>query len=223
MTPDFLVIGAGIIGLSVARELRRRHADARVTVLEKEARVGVHASGRNSGVLHAGFYYGPDSLKARFTRTGNKRLTEYCLERKLPIRRCGKLVVARNAGELPRLDELHRRGLANGASVQKISAAEAREIEPRAKVFEQAIWSPTTSTVDPLAVMESLVRDARAEGVVVRFGERYRRGMQAGFVINAAGLGAVTIAHHFGFAGGYRMILETESSPRSANTTDIFV
>lgn len=206
MSPDFLIIGGGVIGLSVAREIRRRLGDARVVVLEKEARVGVHASGRNSGVLHAGFYYSPDSLKARFTRTGNERLTAYCLERKLPIRRCGKLVVPRDESELPRLDELHRRGVANGVAVQMITAAEARDVEPRARVHERAIWSPTTSTVDPMAVMESLLRDARAEGVVVRFDARYRRGMQAGFVINAAGLGAVAIARMFGFAQRYRMI-----------------
>ncbi|MGZ5473102.1 MAG: NAD(P)/FAD-dependent oxidoreductase [Thermoanaerobaculia bacterium] len=204
--PDFVVIGGGIVGLSVARELRRRDPGARIVVLEKEPRVGVHASGRNSGVLHAGFYYSPDSLKARFTRVGNERLTEYCVERGLPIRRCGKLVIARDESELPRLDELARRGVANGVTLSMISATEAREIEPRARVFERAIWSPTTATVDPMAVMESLLRDARGERIDVRLGERYRRDTRAGFVINAAGLEAASIARGFGFARSYRIL-----------------
>ena len=113
-TCDFLVIGGGVIGLSIARELRKRQADARVLLIEKESACGAHASGRNSGVLHAGFYYSPDSLKAKFTRLGNERLTAYCEEKHIPLNKCGKLVVAKNAADLPSLDELFRRGQANG-------------------------------------------------------------------------------------------------------------
>jgi (S)-2-hydroxyglutarate dehydrogenase len=204
---DYLVVGGGVIGLSVARELKRRHRGARVVVVDKEPRLAAHASGRNSGVLHAGFYYTPDSLKARFTRVGNERLTEYCLERKLPIRRCGKLVVARNEAELPQLDELHRRGIANGVALRIVSAAEAREIEPRAKVFERAIWSPSTSTVDPRAVMESLQRDAIAEGIEILLDTTYRRrDFSAGFVVNAAGLYADVVAREHGFSQHHRIL-----------------
>jgi len=204
---DFLIAGGGIIGLSVARELKRRHRGARVLVLDKEPRLAMHASGRNSGVLHAGFYYSPDSLKARFTRLGNARLTEYCLERGLPIRQCGKLVVARSEGELPQLDELHRRGVANGVALQMITAEEARAIEPRARVFERAIWSPSTSTVDPHAVMASLQRDALAEGIEIRLDTLYRRNdFDAGFVVNAAGLYADVVAREFGFSQSYRIL-----------------
>jgi L-2-hydroxyglutarate oxidase len=204
--PDYLVAGAGVIGLSVARELKRREPHAHVVVLEKEPQVGLHASGRNSGVLHAGFYYSPDSLKARFTRTGNERMTRYCADRNLPILRCGKLVVPRNASELPRLDELHRRGTANGVQLEMLSAAEARRIEPRAKVYERALWSPTTSTVDPHAVMRSLLRDACDEGIEVRLDTPWRPSMSAGYLVNAAGLGAVSIANTLGFGRRYRMI-----------------
>jgi len=204
---DFLVIGGGVIGLSVARELRHRHRGARVTIIDKEPRLAAHASGRNSGVLHAGFYYTPDSLKARFTRIGNARLTAYCIERKLPIRRCGKLVVARNEAELPQLDELHRRGVANGVELRIVSKDEAREIEPRAKVFERAIWSPSTSTVDPLAVMASLQRDALAEGIEIHLGTTYRRrDFSAGFIVNAAGLYADVVAREHGFSRNHRIV-----------------
>src|SRR5439155_16668896 len=113
-TADFLIVGGGVIGISIARELKRRFPDTRVALVEKEAECGLHASGRNSGVIHAGFYYTADSLKAKFTRDGNRTLTEYCEAKKIPVNKCGKLVVARNASELPQLDELLRRGKANG-------------------------------------------------------------------------------------------------------------
>src|SRR5438094_9936175 len=127
-TADFLVVGGGVVGLSIAREWKRRHSDARVAVLEKEAECGLHASGRNSGVSHAGFYYSADSLKAKLTRDGNRLLTEYCQSRKIPVNKCGKLVIARDETELPQLDELLRRGKANGVILQSITEAEARAI-----------------------------------------------------------------------------------------------
>ena len=109
---DFLLIGGGIIGISIARELKKRYPTSSVCILEKESKCGLHASGRNSGVLHAGFYYTADSLKARFTRDGNKKLTEYCDAKNIKINKCGKLVVAQNQSELKWLDELMVLGVA---------------------------------------------------------------------------------------------------------------
>src|SRR3989344_2860784 len=148
-TCDFLVIGGGVMGLCLAMEASRRHPRSRITVIEKEPKCGSHASGRNSGVLHAGFYYTADSLKARFTRDGNRAMTAYCEERGLHINRCGKLVVARDAADLPGLDELLRRGQANGVELHPVSRREAEEIEPRARTHERALFSPATSSVDP--------------------------------------------------------------------------
>src|SRR6266853_2870277 len=119
---DFLVIGGGVIGLSIARELKRRHKQTQIALLEKEAQCGLHASGRNSGVIHAGFYYTADSLKAKFTRDGNRMLLQYCEENKIPVNKCGKLVVAKDESELPQLDELLRRGKANGVVLESITA-----------------------------------------------------------------------------------------------------
>src|SRR2546430_2998270 len=130
-TTDFLVIGGGIVGLSIARDLKRRFPKASVALVEKEPECGLHASGRNSGVIHAGFYYTADSLKARFTRDDNRLLTEYCAGKNIRVNKCGKLVVARNSTELPQLDELLRRGKANGVELQSLTAAEAKAIEPR--------------------------------------------------------------------------------------------
>lgn len=216
-TTDVLVIGGGVIGLAVAREAKRRHPDLRVTLLEKEPRCGLHASGRNSGVLHAGFYYSADSLKARFTREGNRLLTEFCLERGLAIRRCGKLVVARHAGEIPTLEELYRRGQVNGVELKEIAPEEAREIEPSVKTVGKALWSPTTASVDPAQVMAALAREAEEAGVEIRtgvafhgrHGERLRTSageLEAGYVINAAGLYADQVARAFGFGLEYAIL-----------------
>ena len=117
ITTDILIVGGGIVGVSIAKELASRYPDLNITLLEKEAAVARHASGRNSGVLHAGFYYSPDSLKAKFTVEGNKLLTDYCLRHNLTINRCGKIVVAKDAEELEGIFELKRRGDKNGVSL----------------------------------------------------------------------------------------------------------
>src|SRR5262249_59667600 len=133
---DFLVVGGGVVGLSIAREVKRRFNTCSVAWVEKEAECGLHASGRNSGVIHAGFYYSADSLKAKFTRDGNRMLLQYCEEKKIPVNKCGKLVVAKDESELPQLDELLRRGKANGAVLESITSNEPLKIEPRVKTFQ---------------------------------------------------------------------------------------
>ncbi len=217
-TADFLVIGGGIVGLTIAIELRRRFPDCSVVLLEKEPRCGMHASGRNSGVLHAGFYYTADSLKARFTREGCRLLTEYCESRSLAIDRCGKLVVAQQDSELAQLEELLRRGLMNGVELQQVTESEAREIEPRARTVKRALFSPSTATVDSREVIRSLAEDARRGGVSVATGERFlqsdgaggvvtdRRTLHVGYLVNAAGLHADRIAHQHDLARDYRIL-----------------
>ena len=216
-TCDVLVIGGGVIGLSIARELRRRRSNARILLIEKESACGAHASGRNSGVLHAGFYYSPDSLKAKFTKLGNEQLTAYCEQKRIPINRCGKLVVAKDAGDLPSLDELLRRGNANGIELHALTETEAKAIEPRVKTYQRALFSPRTSTVNPLHVVEAMQQDAQREGIQIRFGTAYvarkdghvRTGsgpIEAGYVVNAAGLYADKIAMDYGFSEKYRIL-----------------
>lgn len=216
-TCDFLVIGGGVIGISIARELRKRRTDARVLLIEKEPSCGAHASGRNSGVLHAGFYYSPDSLKAKFTRLGNERLTAYCEEKRIPLNKCGKLVVAKDAADLPSLDELFRRGQINGIELQALTEAEAKSIEPRVKTYQRALFSPRTSTVNPLLVVNAMKEDALHEGVEIRCSTAYRGRdngrvltnqdhIEAGYVVNAAGLYADKIAMDYGFSEKYRIL-----------------
>ena len=189
-TCDFLVIGGGVIGLSIARELRRRQQAARVVVIEKEPSCGAHSSGRNSGVLHAGFYYSPDTLKAKFTRLGNERLTAYCEQKGIALNRCGKLVVAKGPEDLPSLDELLRRGRANGIDLDELSEADAKRIEPRVKTHERALFSPRTSTVNPLHVVEAMQADAQSEGVEIRLGVAYMDRQTAGVRTTAGTIGA---------------------------------
>src|SRR2546423_5896639 len=113
-TCDVAVVGGGILGLAVAREVIRSHRHLRVTVLEKESQVGLHQTGHNSGVIHAGIYYKPGSFKARVCASGARELYAYCVEHGIPVDRCGKVVVATSEHEIALLDELERRGVANG-------------------------------------------------------------------------------------------------------------
>lgn len=215
---DFLIIGSGIIGLAVARALKERFPRAKVFVMDKERSYGMHASGRNSGVLHAGFYYYPDSLKARFTRQGNQELKAYCEERGLKINKCGKVVVTRSESELSTLYELKRRGDINGVELYVIDEKELKKIEPRAKTYKEALWSPNTAVVDPLEVLESLVKDLTAIGVEFYYNTPYRTKLsksrvlagkyeiEYGALVNCAGLYADKIARDFGFAQNYILV-----------------
>ncbi len=216
-TCDFFVIGAGVVGINVARELAERFPGASIVLIEKETDAALHASGRNSGVLHAGFYYTEDSLKARFSRDGNSALTEYCDRNGLPIRKCGKLVVAQTPNEVPSLEILMKRAANNGVKLEKITEDEARKIEPKVRTTGYALFSPTTSSVDPATVVEHMKRDALAAGVDCRFGVKYlgrsadgietaEGRFSAGYTVNAAGLYADKIAQDFGFSGDYYLL-----------------
>ncbi len=218
VTCDFLIIGGGIIGISLARELKRRYPDSKLILIEKENDFGLHASGRNSGVLHAGFYYTANSLKAGFTQTGNQQLTKYCESKNIPINKCGKLVVAKNESDLLLLDELMSRAKANSVPLNSISEKEAKTIEPRVKTFERALFSPTTSSVNPKKVVQAMCADAVKEGLILKSQVRYlkKTGQESvmtsqgniafGYMVNAAGLYADQIAQDFGFSKDYRIL-----------------
>jgi (S)-2-hydroxyglutarate dehydrogenase len=214
---DFMVIGAGVIGVSIARELRRRHRTT-VVVIEKEPSAGQHASGRNSGVLHAGVYYKAGSLKARLCIEGNRRMREYCRMKGIPLNDNGKVIVARTVTELSGLRELHARSMANRVRVDLIDTQTLKDIEPCAKTMEHALYVRDTAVVNPQRVMEALVADAVQEGVEFRFDCAWRapegqgvantsQGRMAyGHVVNCAGLYADKIAHQFDVGRQYRIL-----------------
>jgi L-2-hydroxyglutarate oxidase len=161
---DVAVVGGGIVGLACADELRRRHPGLRITVLEKESRLAAHQSGHNSGVIHAGVYYAPGSLKARLCTTGAELLYRYCDEHDIPVRRSGKLIVASSPAELPRLEALEQRARANGVrGIRRIAGDRIPEIEPHV-VGVAALHSPDTGIVDYRMVCEQLAADLRAAG-----------------------------------------------------------
>lgn len=164
------VVGAGIIGLAVARRLGELRPDATVTVLEKERAIATHQTGRNSGVVHAGIYYAPGSLKAQLCRRGVELLRAYCEERGIPIVDCGKLVVALDASELDRLRELERRAATNGVpGMRWLEGDELREIEPHAAGIA-GLHSPTTGITDYRAVAAAFAEDVGSTGGSVVLG-----------------------------------------------------
>lgn len=164
------VIGAGIVGLAVARRLAEVEDGIELTVLDKEQRVGAHQTGRNSGVAHAGVYYAPDSLKARLCRRGIELLKLYCKQREIRYDECGKLIVARNTDELARLDEIERRATANGVpGLERLGPAKMVEIEPYVRGVS-ALHSPTTAIVDFPAVARAFADDIRGSGGQLRLG-----------------------------------------------------
>jgi L-2-hydroxyglutarate oxidase LhgO len=164
------VVGAGIIGLAVARRLAELRPDATVTVLEKETEIATHQTGRNSGVVHAGIYYAPGSLKARLCRLGVERLRAYCAEKGIPYEECGKLVVAVDETEVDRLRELERRAIENGVpGMRWLEGDELREIEPHAAGVA-GLHSPTTAITDYRAVARAFRDDLEAAGGSVVLG-----------------------------------------------------
>jgi L-2-hydroxyglutarate oxidase len=215
---DYLIVGAGIIGLAIARELRNRNPDAKITVLEKEKDVAFHGSGRNSGVLHAGFYYSADSLKAKFTADGNRAMRAYCAEHRIPINESKKVVVASDQRELDALYELERRGKKNGCEVSIVDEKELAEIEPNARTFGKALFSPQTATVDPIEVCHSLKQVLQDAGVGFHFETPYRRKIGSNTIetddsvfefeklINCGGLYADQIARDFGFSQNFSIL-----------------
>jgi (S)-2-hydroxyglutarate dehydrogenase len=201
-TSDFVVIGGGILGLAVARELLSRHPDASLCVLEREDRLAAHQTSHSSGVIHAGIYYAPGSLKARLCVEGARLLYAYCDQQGIEARRNGKLVVATDEGELARLDELQRRGTANQVpGLRRIGPDEIPEVEPHARGIA-ALHSPETGIVDFAEVARSFGRDVENAGAIVitgcgvaaldprggRVGVRHDRGeTETGLVVSCAG------------------------------------
>jgi L-2-hydroxyglutarate oxidase len=217
----YVVIGAGIVGLATAHRLRQERPDAELIVLEKEPRVAAHQTGHNSGVIHAGVYYRPGSLKARLCRAGSRSIVEFCAEHQLPVQVCGKLIVATGPAELPRLHALHERARANRLAVSLLTPAEAAEHEPRVACVA-ALHVPSTGIVDFAAVCRTLATLVEKAGGQVRLGTRvtairerpggsFRLATTGGevgadVIVNCAGLHADRVARLAGVVPPARII-----------------
>ena len=218
---DVAVVGGGIVGLATALVLSERFPRCRVTVLDKEPRVAAHQTGHNSGVMHAGIYYKPGSYKARLCVDGVRRMAAFCDAHAIPYERCGKLIVATTADEIPRLEALHERGTANGVpDLRMIGADEVRTIEPHARAV-RALHSPQTAIVDYTAVATAMAATLTARGVRVLTGARVdgvsrvgrdlvlqtpRGPLTASNVVNCAGLQSDRVAGCMGANPGVRII-----------------
>ncbi len=220
-TFDVVVIGAGIVGLATARALLVKRPKLRLAVIEKERLPGTHQTGHNSGVLHSGIYYKPGSLKARLCIEGKQKLERYATEHAIPFVACGKLIVALDTTELPRLEELHRRAVANGVEgLRVLTGDELREVEPHA-VGSRALHAPRTGIIDYGAVTRAYVDDVERAGgriltgrAVRGFEQRDRRvrietdegPLQARAVIGCAGLQSDRVARLAGARPPVRIV-----------------
>jgi len=214
---DVVIAGAGIIGLAIARSLLWQEPKLRVLIVEKESRLGAHASGRNSGVLHAGFYYSPDSLKAKFCKEGNEEIRKLATKHSIPVRDVGKVVVARNEEELLRLQALFKRGQENNVDLELRGEEDLAAFEPLARTCGAFLWSPNTGVSDPLKIIHVLASDVLSAGGEIRFGSTLAidkdrsisidgEKLGARHFVNASGSQADRIAHTFNLGLDHSMI-----------------
>jgi L-2-hydroxyglutarate oxidase len=218
---DVLIVGGGMVGLCIAHQLLERGVTSSITVLDKEPSLGRHSSGRNSGVLHAGLYYKPGTLKAQVCVAGARRLRAWVEGRNLPLNPCGKVIVPPRGDLDPQLDVLAERGRANGAMVELWDAQQLHELIPEARTASgRALWSPNTAVVKPIKVVEQLQRELQQRGV--RFVQSQpgwtaipqQQQLQLsdgttlsyGHLFNCAGLQADRVAHQFGVGSTYNLL-----------------
>ena len=215
---DVLILGGGVVGLATGISLLQLRPALKVIIAEKEKQLALHASGRNSGVIHAGFYYSPDSLKAKFCRDGNKELRILAKKYDVLVRDVGKVVVTRNTEELSRLETLYQRGCANGVELEVREAKDLRSIEPLAVTYEKFLWSPTTAISDSKAIVDAMRQEFIALGGQIDFDMRIQlilannevrdatNTYNATHIINAAGAQADRISRSVGVGTEYAML-----------------
>ena len=172
---DILIVGGGIVGLATAYSLCQRYPDKHITLLEKENALAAHQTGRNSGVLHSGIYYKPNSLKAVNCRTGKQMMEEFCDHHEIPFALVGKVIVATDESELPRLQMLLERGQANGVQCEQIGRERLLELEPHVWNGIAAIHVPETGIVDYTQVCERLAALLPSTDTPLSWGPRYVR------------------------------------------------
>jgi len=218
---DVLILGGGMVGLSIAHQLLDRGITSSITILDKEPQLGLHSSGRNSGVLHAGLYYKPGSVKAQVCVEGARRLRSWIEERGLPVNPCGKVIVPPRAELDAQLDVLAERGRANGAEVEFWDAHQLREMVPEARTASgRALWSPNTAVVKPISVVNRLRQELTERGVKIREAQDNFKTMPEhqqlaltdgtslsyGHLFNCTGLQADRVAMAFGVGNQYKLL-----------------
>jgi len=234
-TWDTIIIGAGILGLTIAREYKAINPRAKLLVLDKESKLGLHASGRNSGVLHSGIYYPKKTLKAQICASGAKHMADYCRNNNLPIKRLGKIVLPTKSNDDDQLDLLLNRAHTNGADAEIVDTVQLRELEPEAhSATDRALYVQSTSVIDPLMVLNSLHRELTENGVKFLFSTQFEkidmtqrklyasgRVFSFGHVVNASGQYSDRIAKKFGVGKQYTLIPFRGSYYKLSKASDI--
>lgn len=204
---DYLIVGAGIIGMTIAYQLKKQDASVKIAIIDKEDAVAKHASGRNSGVLHAGFYYSADSLKAKLTVDGNNLMRFFCITNNIAVKETQKIVVAKNEKELNGIYELQKRAETNGVETRIISEEEVSRIDPNIKTYKKALFSPNTASIDSIEVCYKLKTILEEQDVDFFFNTSFENcQLDYNYLINSAGAYADKIAQQFGLAENYTML-----------------
>jgi L-2-hydroxyglutarate oxidase LhgO len=215
---DYAIIGGGIIGFAIGLALLDSNPGLNVVVIEKEPQIASHASGRNSGVIHAGFYYSPDSLKARFCKQGNLEIKKLAKAHQIPVNNLGKVVVTANDDEDLRLNTLFERGINNGVDLEILDKKELSNFEPLAKTNERFLWSPTTAVSSPALISQAICREFQNRGGQISVGIQINLKVQNGeiaesnfqvnakYFINAAGVYSDQIARSVGIGNEFAML-----------------
>ena len=213
-----IICGGGIIGITIAREAALSKQFSEIRLLEKDEKLGTHSTSRNSGVIHAGFYYSPNSKKGKYCSKGNKLMREYCTENNIKTKRCGKVVVTRNQNEEEKLMELFERGRKNGCELEIFKKEQLSEYESAALTYRNFLWSPNTWSVSPLEILDCLIKECKVLNVKFITGEKI---ISAGnnfvetskknkfffdFLINACGGYSIEVARFFGINTNYKLL-----------------
>lgn len=216
---DRLIVGGGVVGLTLAKTIKEREG-GNILILEKEDQLGAHASGRNSGVLHAGLYYKPETLKAKLCVKGSRMMKEYCREHDLPLKTLGKVVVPHDQSDKSAIEKMMSYGKANGVPLELLDQKGLKEREPAiSEDIDQGIYSPSTAIVNPKVVLERLSTQLQDSGVTINRGERVtsidpqekkvvttKGTYNYGHLVNCAGAYADRISHQFGVGKQFRML-----------------
>ncbi len=221
MNCDIVIVGGGIVGICIGFRLKEIYPQRDIVILEKESNFGFHCSGRNSGVLHAGLYYKPGSLKAKVCVAGAKRLKRYVTQRNLPINKCGKLIIPQKESLDQQLDILLRRGLENGANVELLNRKEVNSKVPATQFAgSRALWSPDTAVVDPKSILKALVNELKDMDVKIVFNSNVKlfdcdkrliqlcsgEELKYNHMFNTAGVNSLDIAKAYGIGFEYQCI-----------------
>ena len=216
--PTFIVIGAGIIGITIAREAALSKLFGKIIIIEKEKLAGYHSTSRNSGVIHSGFYYSPESKKAKFCADGNRLMRKYILDNSLSFNSCGKVVVSKNELEDHTIKILENRGQINNCKVKLFNASDLEKYEPAAKTNNFFLWSPNTWSASPKEILNCLLKEIKEYGVELYLGRKVNEArknliilddghkLKYDFLVNAAGGYALSIAKLFGIETKYKIL-----------------